>query len=262
LNKIAKIALVTIGTDGFVDWVQPSDGQKFMLGSISPLALITGLVPIRTAKAALKEFLENKQVMLSVDLEKMWKLLPFKRARYSSTHNSFVSNSSYRVITSGETKMDAEIKTAIEQQVAQIEREIKDLQASGMPKNMLASQVETLKGMISHIKAPSPYGDQSKNKTYYGLGKTASYDTFMANTEMAENVITKVAATDETIDRLVSEGKKFDSTRAKMDLHKLASRVTEIAQNVDLAYPWVGNDLADLSKRADEIHGLFHPVKS
>jgi hypothetical protein len=44
-----------------------------------------------------------------------------------------------------------------------------------------------------------------------------------------------------------------------MDLHKLASRVTEIAQNVDLAYPWVSNDLMELSKKASEIHGLFHP---
>jgi hypothetical protein len=258
---VAKIALVTIGTDGFVDYVQTPDGLKFNLGPVSVLKLITGLVPVRTARAALKEFLENKQVLLSVDLDKMWKLLPFQRARYSSVYNPLMSNSSCRPVILREANMDPEkiTKEAIEQQVAQIEKEISNLQASGMPKNMLASQVETLKGMIATMKAPSPYGDQSKNKTYYGLGKTASYDTFMANTEMAEDVITKVAATDETIDRLVSEGKHFDSARARMDLHKLASRVSEISQNVDLAYPWVSNDLMELSKKANEIHELFRP---
>ena len=87
--------------------------------------------------------------------------------------------------------------------------------------------------------------------------KTASYDTFTANVETAEDIVAKVAATDEAIDRLMTAGKRFDSVRAKQDLHKIASRVAEIAQNVDLAQPWVGNDLADLSKRATEIHGLF-----
>lgn len=203
---MAKIVLVTIGTDGVVDFIQIPDGSKFNLGPISVLKLITGLVPVRTAKAALKEFLENKQVMLSVDLDKMWALLPFQRARYSSFHSSLMKDSDCDTV-------------------------------------------------ISFKKG----ADMDKNKTYYGFGKTASYDTFMANTEMAEDVITKVAATDETIDRLVSEGKQFDSARAKMDLHKLASRVSEISQNVDLAYPWVSNDLMELSKKANEIHELFHP---
>jgi hypothetical protein len=187
--------LITIGTDGNVDYVQTPDGQRFMLGPVSVLKLVTGLVPARTAKTALEEFTEKKQVMLSVDLDKMWALLPFRRARYSSTSKPFM--------------------------------EKKDRSGS--------------------------FSDLEINM------ETASYDTFSSNAELAEDIIAKVAATDSKINALVKEGKKFDSNRAKTDLHKIASRVSEIAQNVDLAIPWVGNDLTELSKKANEIHELFHP---
>lgn len=91
------------------------------------------------------------------------------------------------------------------------------------------------------------------------MDRTASYETFSSNVELAEDIITKVAAVDSRIDALVLEGKRFDSDRAKSDLHRIASRVSEIAQNVDLAYPWVSNDLETLSKKANEIYGLFAP---
>ena len=91
------------------------------------------------------------------------------------------------------------------------------------------------------------------------VGKQASFETFMANAELAEDIVAKIAAADETIDRLVQEGKRFNSVQAKEDLHKIASKVAEIAQNVDLAHPWVSNDLEDLSQSANKIYGLFHP---
>lgn len=189
--------MVTFGTDGFVDFVQVPDGQKFMLGPVSVLKLIMHLVPLRTARAALREFVEKHQVMVSVDLDRMWGMLPFQRARFSST-NPLI----------GQSDRSDQIARSIETE------------------NQIAM-------------------------------KTASYDTFMQSVELAEDIVAKVAATDEAINRLVTAGKKFDSVRAKSDLHRIASRVAEIAQNVDLAQPWVGPDLAALSKRANEIHGLF-----
>ena len=87
--------------------------------------------------------------------------------------------------------------------------------------------------------------------------KSASYDTFSAHVELAEDIVAKVAATDEVIDQLVTAGKRFDAARAKQDLHRIASRVAEIAQNVDLAQPWVGNDLTALNEQADKIQSLF-----
>jgi len=188
--------LVTIGTDGNVDYVQTPDGQRHMLGPVSVLKLITGLVPVRTAREALKEFTENNQVMLSVDLDKMWTLLPFRRARYSSTTNPFMK------------------------------REDRSFPFSDLEKIML---------------------------------KSASYETFSSNMELAEGIVTKVAETNSRIDALIAEGKQFDSNRAKGDLHKIASKVSEIAQNVDMAQPWVETDLTELSKQATEIHSLFEP---
>jgi hypothetical protein len=195
----SKIALITIGTDGFVDYIQTPDGFKYNLGDVSVLKLITGLVPARTAKKAVRDFLENKNVMLSVDLDKMWSLLPFKRARYSSVNNSFME---------------------------------------GLDCNPQVFQTEN--SMI----------------------KSASYETFSSNIDLAEKALEKVAATSEIIDSLVADGKKFNSGKAKLDLYKIASKIAEIAQNVDLANTWVTADLSDLSKKANDIHNLFDPSET
>lgn len=185
-------ALVTVGTDGVVDYVQTPDGQRYMLGTVSVLRLISNLVPKRHAKRALDEFLQEKRTLISVDLDKMWNLLPFRRARYSS-----------------------------------------------------ANAVRTTNPLIN-----SEIGETQM--------KTASFETFSSNMDVAEDIVAKVAQTDSTIDSLVDAGKRFDSVRAKADLHKIASRLSEMAQTVDLAQPWVTEELDALSKRADEIHGLFH----
>lgn len=184
--------MVIIGTDGVVDFVQMSDGQKFMLGPVSVLRLITGVSKSKgLAKKSLDTFLTNKQVMMAVDLDRLWSLLPFQRARYSST-NPLMRGS-----------------------------------------------------------------DHSPELTENPMIKSASYDTFSAHVEIAEDIVAKVAATDEVIDQLVTAGKRFDAARAKQDLHKIASRVAEIAQNVDLAQPWVGNDLSELADQAAKIQSLF-----
>jgi len=183
------MAMVTVGTDGLVDYVQVPDGQKFMLGPVSVLRLIAGVANSgRSARVALDEFLANGKTMLSVDLDRMWDLLPFRRARYSST-NPFMFEWDH---SSPEAEM-----------------------------------------------------------------KTASYDNLIAHVELAEGIVHKVAKTDSIIDRLVAQGKRFDSVRAKADLFKIASRVAEITENVDLAQGWVGEDLAELSAQASAIQGLF-----
>jgi len=181
--------MVTVGTDGVVDYVQVPDGQKFMLGPVSVLRLITGATKsARSARVALEEFLANGKTLVSLDLDRMWALLPFRRARYSSTN---------------------------------------------------------------------PFMLEWDHSPMENAMRTASYETLISHVELAEDIVTKVAETDLTIDRLVAAGKRFDSARAKLDLLKIASRVVEIAQNVDLAQGWVGGDLAELSAQASEIHGLF-----
>lgn len=185
--------MVTIGTDGVVDYVQMPNGERLMLGSVSVLTLISNLVsPPRVARQAVDSFLQSNETLVRVDLDKMMDLLPFKWARFSS--------------------------------------------------------INPLMGK----------GDHTALET--DMLKQASFDSFTSNVETAENIVSKVAATNSTIDRLVKAGKNFDSARAKSDLLKIASRVAEISENVDLAQPWVGNDLAELHKQATEIYALF-PVE-
>jgi hypothetical protein len=144
-----RMAMVTFGTDGFVDYVQVPDGQKFMLGPVSVLKLIMGLAPLRTARQALRQFVDERQVMLSVDLDRMWSMLPFQRARFSSA-------------------------------------------------NPLMGRPDRNPTLLENQDAM----------------KTASYDTFIANADLADDIVAKVAATNEAIDQLVTAGKKFASVRA------------------------------------------------
>lgn len=135
-------AAVIFGTDGVSDYVQTPDGKRYSLGPVSVLTLVSGLVPsARAIRAAMNEFLDKRQVSLKVDLDEMWRLLPVRRARYSSVE-------SYR----GEGQMDkwkveqpkqASIKTAADanadlvesilRRVAEAGAEIQVLEGKGYP---------------------------------------------------------------------------------------------------------------------------------
>ena len=183
-NEPKRLGMVVFGTDGNVDYVQMSDGQKYTLGPVSVVTLVGRLVsPTRAIRQVLDQFTKTGQAMAKVDLDKLWELLPYRRARFSSS----------------------------------------------------ATPVEN--------------GDH--------MHKSASFDNFTANTETVEDILDKVATTNRTIDRLVKAGKRFDSVRAKGDLLRIASRVADIADTVDLALAWVGNDLSELHREASEIHSLF-----
>jgi len=270
-------ALVTIGTDGFVDYVQVPDGQRHMLGSVSVLSLIAALTPLRHVRAALDEFLANKQVMLSVDLDKMWSMFPYHRARYSSTNPLIGEGDRTQLFSEKENVMSPqEIFVAqlasLEEQVAAFERQAKI--ASGATESVSNARVALLQGLVANLrlaalppeflknieKKKEEAKDDKKDDDKKDEKKEASYEAFKSNTELAEGIVATVSATDEAINRLMSAGKKFNSVRAKADLHKIASQVTDIARDVDMAQDWVTKDLTELSKRASEIHNLFVPA--
>lgn len=169
---------------------------------------------------------------------------------------------------------DSAQAAAIKNQIAQIEEQIgifqKKVQEAGsgsLSADLMNSQIESLKKLIGDLRAPAPYGDQANNSNFYPSGEEPkmasgpSYDTFKAHSDMAESIVARVHETDTQINKLVEAGKKFDAPRAKQDLHKIASKVAEIAENVDLAQPWLRGDLEKLSAEADRIHGLFAPAK-
>ena len=283
-------ALVVLGTDGLSDWVQTSDGVKFALGAVSPLRFVVELVPSGwAARQALDAFLAEGKAMFSVDVDRMWELLKPHRARWTSVHDGIASPlippSDRTLFARQGTAMadtnwaDKTIKDAVTNQIARIEQQIgvlqqhaKEASPGSISADSMKNQIEGLRDLVAWLRRPSPYGNQSQNSTYYGLPNQgpgdikastgrASYDNFKANSVLAEGILAKVDETDKKIDALVTAGKKFDAPRAKQDLHKIASRVTEIVANVDLAQPWVSGDLAEMAKHADQIHGLFAPAK-
>ena len=88
-----------------------------------------------------------------------------------------------------------------------------------------------------------------------------SLETLRENTGIADSIINTVEETSAKVDALVTAGRRFNASQAKEDLYAIASRVTEIVNNVDLAQPWVRKDLTALAKQAQDIHGLFASAK-
>lgn len=134
------------------------------------------------------------------------------------------------------------------------------LPASASHGSALGIKVETATPPSSTpVNAPKMASDGTAPAA--SLSETPSYDNFKQNTMLAENIIETVETTDQKIDTLVTAGRKFNASKAKGDLYAVASRVTEILNNVDLAQPWVRNDLTALADKAKQIHGLFASAK-
>ena len=283
---MANLRAVIFSTDGQRDYAVTPDGQKHILGAVSVLKVISELVPGAIARKALDEFNKNGSTMVPVDLDAMFKMLAPKRARFADRLVSILRENPYGQVpgdcniqdqaTATERTImsdDKALKDAIENQISTIKRQIdvlnqKAKDSTGQSAADMKAEAEKLGDLIKWLKKPSPYGDQGKNDTFYGLpggtpggAKMASYDTLAANSNIAETVIQQVAETTETIDRLVAAGRKFNASKALEDLHTITARTTEILANVDLAQPWVENDLNALAKQAAHIHGLFHGVK-
>jgi hypothetical protein len=255
--------LVTIGTDGVTDWVSTPDGQKFNLGAVSALNLVSRAVQKGLAKHVLKEFNRHGEVMASVDEDKLWELLAPKRARWSSDVSSSMafhkSESSQRKESTMNTLSD-DIQ-AIERHVAALD------QAASRKAINLSEGVQHLVKLANKIKSPN----QSKNETYYNLGapevhevgdKTAglSFDVYEGNLNLANQILATAEETVGKIDVLAEAGRPFNAAKAKLDVHAVTMKVAGILKT-DLTASWVRDDLVKLASRADEIHSLFASAK-
>lgn len=159
--------------------------------------------------------------------------------------------------------------TTFSDDLQSLERHIQALnEASTKKASNLSAGVEYLVKLAGKIKSPN----QSKNQTYYNLGapkvqevgdKAASglsFDTYAANTELANQILAKSEKTVRTIDKLASSGRKFNAARAKADVREVTTKVAGILA-ADLTLGWVKADLDKLAARADQIHGLFASAK-
>ena len=152
--------------------------------------------------------------------------------------------------------------TQIEEQISILSGHASDAGNGSLSKDLMNDQIASLKKLIGVLRShDGNYGDQKNNSDFQASQDDPSYKTFRSNTELAETIVARVAATHDIVEKLVTAGKKFDSPRVKQDLHKIASSVGEIARDVDLAQPWVRGDLDKLATEADRIHGLFESAK-
>jgi hypothetical protein len=145
------------------------------------------------------------------------------------------------------------------------------LPSSATHSTALGIKVETADAPSSTpVNAPEPststvYAPGTKSASAAApasaLSASPSFDNFKQNTMLAEDVIQTVETTDQKVDALVTAGRKFNAGKVKGELFTIASRVTEIINNVDLAQPWVRNDLTALAAQAKHIHGLFASAK-
>ncbi len=263
---------VTISTDGQRDFVTTPDGVKHILGTVSVLQVVSKLAPPGHARRVLDEFNTTGEVMVTLDLDRLFEMLAPKRRRLLAS--PLISGSDRT--TKGTTMAadaDKGLQDAIKNQIGTIERQIEVLnqkakETSGQPAADMKVEVGRLQDLIAWLKRPSPYGDQSDNSDAYGLKgvtpggvKTASYETFAENMALAETVLGQVAETTEIVDKLASAGRRFNASKAQSDLHEITSKVAALLQDVDLAQPWVKRDLNSLAERAAHIHGLFAQAK-
>lgn len=294
---MAQKLFVTIGTDGYADWVQTPDGQKLMLGPISILKFVTelGVGGAYGARKTLDEFIKDGTSMLMVDQERMGQLLKPHRARWTSVRPAVSLSSSpvarelipqpnrtpfHRQGTDmADTSVsDSAVKEAINNQIARIEAQIGLLQTNAKdasPGSITAEgkrkDIESLKEMVAFLRKPSVYGNQSDNSSYYGLpeklpdGSSARSKeaAVQENTTIARNILGALKATDAKVDQLVLAGKKFDVARVKGDLHKVAQNVQTVVAHPK--FKEAGRDvivaLHELGKRASQLHGLFASAK-
>lgn len=268
--------LVTIGTDRATNWVKTPDGQRFNLGPVSVLSFVTKLVlgGNREARRALDGHLRGEEIMLRVDEGRMWELLAPRRSRWARAF-PFIPHDQH-------TSRGTETMGRIDTDLVALEQHVQTL-------NKVAGQIspeQMSEGVGILMKLAADIKDQSGNKAYYGLGAAVhetgapipepstvesvqavqasdlNIDVFQDNKKMATVILDQMEAVDGKIDQLVTAGKKFDSTRAKADIHAVTSKVASIVADIDLTTPWVVDDLDKLAARAEYLHGLFFPQKA
>lgn len=289
---------VSISTDGLRDFVTLPNGLKVMVGQVGMAKLVAECCRSGPeARRALDEFLKNGEAMLALDLDRLSELTAPPKARWTLAADgsplvapqdrASLTDQGRPVVMANDTaQADKAIQEAIRNQVGRIEQQIAlisqhagEASPGSLGQSSQKDDVAKLRDLVQWLRRGSPYGDQSQNKTYYGLpeklpsGEPArskedvklaadgSLATLSENGLLADATLSKVEATTNKIDLLVAAGKKFDHVKAKGDLFRVASSVQTILKDADLAAPWVKGELTKFADEAKRLHGLFAPAK-
>lgn len=271
---------VTLATDGLVDYIETPEGQRYTLGPVSVLKVVSTFVQGRgRQRRALEEFNATGEVMVSLDLDALLaSLVPTRRRWAASPLIPAVDR------TMDPAKHIATQITAAEQHLGRIAHGMKAGQKPG------ADLLKGLHKLVASIHLPN-FGDQSKNDAFMGLGqpkvdtvpdggftpprsvthptpgKEASLATFDRNVALAEDTLGKIQAVDARITQIEASRKAsgkggFNAARARADVHVLSNRLTRLASECDMAQPWVGTELDKLAEDTAKIHDVFFPAPS
>ena len=269
--------MVTIGTDGNIDYVETPDGVRYALGTTSVLQVVSKLVKgQRHRREALDLFNKQGEAGVLLDVDAMFAMLIPKRARWAAT-DPLIPDANRDAPLRGDP-MNPTFEQ-VKMRLAHIEKQVETLSKGPNPEVL-----GNLQKAVASISLPHP-GDQGKNDAWYitappkvdtvedpgaytppadvthPLGKTASFLALQGNMKMAEEILQHVAETDEKIDALVTAGRKFNASKARADLHGVVATLTNMMTQVDMAQPWVSDDLSKIAKRCDELHALFASAK-
>jgi hypothetical protein len=147
--------IVTIGTDGFRDYVRLPDGRVFNLGTVSILNFVVELARnAASAKRALDTFLDTQEASLAVDIEAMQVLLAPRRARWAVHDNGLIPPVSRTPLGTGEMtsqpfKLAFESRLfAIESQIATLDHVVKAKVAGNVRARHVSGLIENVRALI------------------------------------------------------------------------------------------------------------------
>jgi hypothetical protein len=285
---VGTVKTVTISTDGLRDYVTLPSGVKVMVGQVGMAKLVAECTRDGAeARRALNEYLKTGEAMLALDLDRLAELTAPPKSRWVLAGNSplvppqdrqpTTAHGRLGIMANDTAQADKAIQEAIKNQVYRIEQQIAlisqhagEASPNSIGQDLQKDEVAKLKDLVTWLRRGSPYGNQSKNETYYGLpeklpsGENArSKEASIAESGLvADAALSRLESAQTKIDLLVKAGKKFDHVRAKGDLYKVASSIHAILKDAaDLSAPGVREALAKHAEQAKHLHGVFASAK-
>jgi uncharacterized membrane protein YukC len=254
------------------------EGYTYNLGSVSVLKLVTSLAPNnRAARAALNEFLSKDSTKLAVDLDDLSVLLAPKKARWAALKSD--TSSIEHVIRTPVPRGSYMDPKSFISKLANAEKTVEYLVGAARAGNAAAVKgaSEALARRIAALATAAEQQGQEEEESDKKAAempdfikdkidekkeedkkeKEASFESLDTNAKIAEEILSAVQTADEGVDRAVKAGKAVNASKAKGDLIKIASRLSSILVEADLAQPWVQQELTTLSARANTIAGYF-----
>lgn len=240
--------LITVGTDGATNWVAGPDGRKYNLGLISVISLVSALVPQKKRVVQLLgEFTDLGSVMFRADSGKLGRILG-KVASSSS-----IEQASVRTMT---LLKDLD---AIERHIAAL-REAAQKKATNLPEGVKILAKMASKLSCEGLEAYEPETEEIVDDFLPGVMEVYSYEAYVSNTKTAGTIASKAAEVVDRIDTLVGAGKKFNASKAKVDVRNVTVRVASLLRG-DVSKPGVAEELGKLAGEMDRLRSLFFPSK-